>query len=999
MIINAKLVAPDLPRAWVRRPRLATRIADVVTSGHTVWVCATAGAGKTTAVVEALSGGPVPVAWLTLDSSDQAPGRLLNYLEAALARVYPDLAGVAGCALAARTPHIDTAGLLADAIADRPVVLVLDQLERLADAPKALAIIAALARYAPRSLRLVLCSRRELTLDTPSTAAWADVIRVGEADLAFTVAEAGAALALRGGGELDAEGAVAATGGWVTGVLFEAWRSDQHVHGAGGEADPLHGYLAAHILADLNDVQREFLVRTALCDEVTVRRCEALGVPESGARLGELRRLHLPATWSAERKALRWHPRLREYLIELLDRRPAAEVLELRRRYATLLRAEGRSEEAVDLLIEIGDLDDAVLLAEETIGTVLERLDLTLANRWIAALTPHPGGSSQRLAVAELMVAVGLEHYAHGMAVSDRLVRMMGDDVRYDSDLAAMMIMCYWHAERYDDARALVGAAADGPALRVSNWANEVERIGGTAGYADEPPASGGPLDTLPLRLHWTHGRLTRLLEPQRSPWVEAVHRPWRISALVALGRLDEASALFDQAADAGLSPMFLDCFTRVELLLDLGRASEAWGEQIAGRDRVAASGSGFFKALHLVQEAKLALRLRRDPDQARAALDQAKRHPAGRAVQHVIDEHVVWQGLTFLLDHDDDEAAALLRSAAHRMAGRDRLLQLPLVGVYLAEAEWRLGNETAADDAADLALRASARLGSHHRLLSALRDFPDVVARQIDAEPGLRSEWHRLGRALLAPEHPSVVPRDRHVHLHDLGAPVLIVGEQIVRPRIAKSLELLAYLLGRPGGRATRPELLTALFDGRSDPSTRAYLRQAVNRLREVLPDPGLVRSDGDEIRLESREVSSDSRQFEYLLTAAGELPAGKQFDALRDTLDIAERGVFLDGVSSEWAEVRRRELDELVTDARMLAADAAADAGDYRTADELALAVLGSNPYREAAWQVRMRVCNALGCADALLTTYRGCEEALAEAGLEPSPGTRRLLAQLRR
>lgn len=999
VIIHAKLIAPDLPRRWVPRPRLATRLAEFASSHHVVWVCATAGAGKTTAVVEALADSSSPVAWLTLDTPDGAPGRLLSYLEAALARVYPDLAEVASRALVARTPHVEAAGLLADAIGDRPVILVLDQLERVVDAPKALAVIAAFVRYAPRSLHTVLCSRREVLLETHSTSAWTDAIRIGETELAFTVPEAREAMALREGDALDAEGAVAATGGWVTGVLFEAWRSEQHVYGAGGEADPLHGYLAAHILADLTDAQRAFLVRTALCDEVTVRRSEALGLTDGGARLNELRALHLPASWNEQRKSLRFHPRLREYLLELLGREPAAELTDLRRRYVALLREERRLEEATELLIELGDLDEALPLAEEAIGPVLERLDLTVAERWIAALTPHPGGSSQRLAGAELMVAVGREAYAHGTAVSDQLMRMMGDDVRPDTDLAALMVMCYWLAERYDEAHALVVGATDGPAIRLLRWANDVEQLDGTARYADEPPAYGGPLDTIPLRLHWTHGHLSRLLEPHPSPWVEAVHLPWKISALMALGRLDEALALSDEARLAGLSPMFLDCFTRVELLLETGQAAEAWREHIKGRERVAATGSGFFKALHLALEAKLALRFRRDPDQARAALDQVEHFPAGRSVQHVIDEHAVWKALTLLLDRHDEEAVVLLRATAERLTERDRLLQLPLIGVYLSEAEWRLGNESLADEAADVALRASARLGSHHRLISALRDFPDVVARKIDAEPGLISEWHRLGRALLAPAHPAVAPTDHRVFLRDLGAPVLVAEDETVRPRIAKSLELLAFLIGRRRQRASRSELLEALFDGRADLSSRSYLRQSINRLREVLPAEGLLHNEGEDVWLEPGEFSSDSQRLAYALTAAGELPGDQQLEALRKALEIADRGLFLEGVTSEWAILRRRELDALVTDARLLAAEAAAAAGDYRQAEEMAQMVLTVDPFRESAWQTRMQVCNALGDSDALLATYRGCEDALREAGLTPSPATRRLLEQLRR
>jgi DNA-binding SARP family transcriptional activator len=63
------------------------------------------------------------------------------------------------------------------------------------------------------------------------------------------------------------------------------------------------------------------------------------------------------------------------------------------------------------------------------------------------------------------------------------------------------------------------------------------------------------------------------------------------------------------------------------------------------------------------------------------------------------------------------------------------------------------------------------------------------------------------------------------------------------------------------------------------------------------------------------------------------------------------------------------------------------------------MATLVLSHDPYRESAWQLRMRVLNALGSSDALLATYRACEQALSDLGLTPSSGTQRLLEQLRR
>ena len=163
-VIRRKITVPPLAERLVARRRIERLVAELIEEHPIVWVCATAGSGKTTAVAQALADTGRPVAWLTLDDTDTAAGRLLTYLEAALGIEVAEAQGVATQALAARLPHPEAAGLLAEATDGVPVLLVIDELERLADAREALAVIAALLRYAPGSMRVVLISRRELDL-------------------------------------------------------------------------------------------------------------------------------------------------------------------------------------------------------------------------------------------------------------------------------------------------------------------------------------------------------------------------------------------------------------------------------------------------------------------------------------------------------------------------------------------------------------------------------------------------------------------------------------------------------------------------------------------------------------------------------------------------------------------------------------------------------------------------------------------------------------------
>ena len=232
---------------------------------------------------------------------------------------------------------------------------------------------------------------------------------------------------------------------------------------------------------------------------------------------------------------------------------------------------------------------------------------------------------------------------------------------------------------------------------------------------------------------------------------------------------------------------------------------------------------------------------------------------------------------------------------------------------MVLSEAEWRCGNEEAADAAAELARSAAVRQGSDHILLSALAQFPDVLARRIDLESGSDSTWHELGRALLVrgiqvPEVGSAT-----VEVAEFGRPALTVGGVEVSPGLSKSFELLAYLADGERDEVSREHLLDVLFDGRRDASTTAYLRQAALKLRRAVPDvldasgrPGTLRLSA------SVRVTTESRRLISLLGEAAAMRGEERLALLLAALEIADRGAYLPNVSSVWAEDRRRRLDD---------------------------------------------------------------------------------------
>jgi len=273
------------------------------------------------------------------------------------------------------------------------------------------------------------------------------------------------------------------------------------------------------------------------------------------------------------------------------------------------------------------------------------------------------------------------------------------------------------------------------------------------------------------------------------------------------------------------------------------------------------------------------------------------------------------------------------------------------------------------------------------------------VASRRIDAERGADSPWHEVGRALIAQGATIGASPRAAIELVEFGRRAVLVDGEEARPRIAKTYELLAYLVTR-GGEAGRDELLDVLFDGRIDDSTRAYLRQAVRWLRHVLPDEGSLVVEGGRVSMRDGVlVTGESTTLESRLAEAARLQGEERLAATLDALEISDRGEYLPGSHVRWVDDRRERLIELATDARYEAAELSFAAGILDGADRLAAEVLRVDPFREAAWRLTMRVANALGDHDAVIRAYQRCEATLTQIGAKPAPSTRELLERLRR
>lgn len=994
-IIRRKLASPVLGDRMVERDRVTSRIHAHLRQATVLAVYAAAGSGKTTAVAMALRDLGRPVAWLSLDGTESAAGRLLLYLEAAVTPHAPAASGVATDALAAGILTGEATGLLAESLQGTGLVLVCDNAERIIDSDQAITVLSALARYAPADVSVVLISRTALPLDTGSTAELDRVAELTGPDLVLDLDEAAEALRRSGRPTADPAETLRLTGGWVAGVLF--------ADGAAADAARRLGdYLSTHVLSGLPEPERRFLVGTSLLDEVTVEDALALDLADAPRIMASLRRRHLPAFWPDDR-TLTVSPQLRDHLRRLLAEEDPDELKRLRLRHARLLVRRGEREEAVHAFLGVGAVDEAWAQAAQVLPQLIERSDFGPAARWLDELQTSARSLSPRIGAIVLRVAFALEQAGRGVELFTRhgyrwAAELAAEDPDGSGEALVLLTWCLWHAGRTADAEQVADLLPPGRTRDIAFTMIALSH--------DQPPPAfpafattrPGPLDGLLMRLAFLRGRLAGLDDPgTHGPWRGVLGVPWVIAGLRATGRIEQAMALYEAHRDDA-QPLWLHSLDAVELMLDLGRGEDAWRALRHSRELVATTGSEIYRVQLQLMEAKVCLRLHHDQEAAHRALDEAEASGAGRHA-FTRESAWLWRGLAFLLGHRDAEARDVLQRCVQSMRQADRMLEIPTAACYLAEAHWRLGDEDASDESAALAIRAAQERGCVHLLLAALSDVPSVALRGADTESSRLSPWRELTASLATGRRITAAGRTPRLVLEDLGDPELRLDGETVTPRLRKSVELLAYLLASPDHAASRPELHDALFHSENEAAVRSYLRQALYRLREVLPDDLSPVLRGDRFCLPGTElVSSGAAEVLAAFAQAGHQDGEARVDTLTAALARTSRGPYLHGLSGGWVDARRAELDESVLRARLDLAKVASRLGRYREAIVNVDAVLRLDPYREQAWLLRITLAQASGNDDHVLALYQRYVATMRELTVPPSAQVRRLVTRLR-
>ena len=381
-LLAAKFATPPLHSGIVSRERLS-RILDGNGTQKLSVVVAPAGWGKTTLLAEwaRRTRDRQPVAWLTLDETDDEPQRFWAYVVTALQTATPGLGDAALVAL--RVPGIDPIDVALPALLNdlsgtaATQTLILDDYHMVTDA-RIHEGVEYLLSYLPPSLRLVIAGRFDPPLPLARMRARGELTEIRAADLRFTPAEAAglvSAVSQVDAGPDVVDPLVDRTEGWGDGLKLAALTirgtADPAVRAAEVRGDDRHiiDFLTSEVLDRLPTDRRDFLVRTAVLDRLCGSLCDAvLDRAGSSAVLEALERADLfVLPLDVHREWYRYHRLFRDVLRRELEETAPAEVPGLLRRAADWYLAAGQTVEPVRLWIAAGDRQQAaqVLLAAE----------------------------------------------------------------------------------------------------------------------------------------------------------------------------------------------------------------------------------------------------------------------------------------------------------------------------------------------------------------------------------------------------------------------------------------------------------------------------------------------------------------------------------------------------------------------------------------------------------------------------------------------------------
>jgi len=403
-LLSSILSLPTLRHSLVPRGNVLRRLREGLHGGHSLTlVSAPAGYGKTTAIREWVEESEFPVAWVTLEKSDNDLRQFLTRVLTAMQNAGEHV-GEGALEAVETGQDVDlqrVLGLLIDDLrcSNQQLVLVLDDYHLIAN-DRIDQFVGSILDKTLANLRLVVATREDPSMPLARLRVRNQLTEIRAMDLRFSLEEASEFFSKVMG--IDVSGKEIEilenrTEGWVAGLqlaalsLKEGRNPARFVEAFRGTHRHVLDYLIEEVLNSQPEEVREFLRRTSILDQMSPSLCEAVtGLEASGKYLHYLESNNLfLVSLDEERTWYRYHALFGELLRSQLVQAEPECVDDLHERAAGWYQTNGFILRAVEHAFQISSSSKVCKLIEEYAIPMLYRGEVSTVVGWFDRL-PEP---------------------------------------------------------------------------------------------------------------------------------------------------------------------------------------------------------------------------------------------------------------------------------------------------------------------------------------------------------------------------------------------------------------------------------------------------------------------------------------------------------------------------------------------------------------------------------------------------------------------------------
>jgi ATP/maltotriose-dependent transcriptional regulator MalT/DNA-binding SARP family transcriptional activator len=928
---------------------------------------------------------------------------------------------------------IGLCNLIAESI-DEPFVIIMDEIHLLNSEPSAIEFLDSLILNLPNQVTVFSSGREVPEVSLAKLMAEGDLSGIGPHDLALNLEETRAVVSTYSDRVLtDHEISTLheQARGWITGLLLSQTISSGPLQGPWqNELGMVHEYLASVVLNRLPDHIRRFMLDASILPIMSEEICnEVLGISNSSEILEELLKTGVFLfTASVPERMYEFHPLFRQFLVQTLEASDPERLQQVRRKAAQEIK-EDFPLYAFELLIQLGDKDEAIEFASKHAPSLFKHGQFTTIQTWDQALH-RIGGKSvvTKLYLARSLADIGnieaamtevenlIDHLSEGDPhfLESILLRALLSYLGGNFSLACKQVEnIKSHVQLEELPIHLVGLWHRLLALlahvKEIDYCDPVEEIQASiAAYRESGDLyySAAALQDLVL----IQGSRGNLLDA-RIAAEEALEIHEEFGASLPIARSYNDLAMFDylggefhralsnfnkgrkRAADAasevieatiiyGIADLFSDCGLFIQ-------AASMYEEALligSRRNLLALSVYGCLRTSVLHRRA----------GNLRLAVEWLQRAQELQADRQTPSLDAVTQKIAIELGSNPSGAEKEAERLLNDLSTQDSDNRVRTLA-YKAQALILQGEEEKAKRTLEEGILYANSTGKVQVFASELR-FLEDAQHLLKANP-LHGEAEVLQRLevmdLFNHEYKEVVddtPPTEKLTILAMGTMEVSVDGNLIEIK-PQALEVFFYILDNTS--IERDILIEEFWNGHPPGRQNANLHMAIYSIRQSIGKDA-IDLDGTRYSISrDLEYSYDVDAFQRAARVAENLVDGdpRLFFALTEAIN-AYKGEFLPNLYSDWVEKRRRQIELRYLDLIVRHAEEALIQNQPNKSIQILRTALEIDPYRDDLNLQYLEVLRRLGRRAEILSHYRRYSELLRnELGLQPSTEIKRV------